>query len=204
MVVVANIFVSYRTDDSVHAVMAISDRLMRHFGSSSVFRDQDSIALGARYPDRIRGALRRSDVVLAVIGRHWLNAEAEGGRRRIDDDRDWVRWELRTAFRQRIPVIPVLLDDARLPERTELPGDLGELSVSAGWWVRHRTLESDIAALIGRLDVLFPGSARSAESGPSAGGTYQQHNVATNDSAVYANQGGTQVINVNDHKGSRS
>ena len=201
----ANIFVSYRTDDSVHAVMAISDRLMRHFGGSSVFRDQDSIALGARYPDRIRGALRRSDVVLAVIGIHWLNAEADGGGRRIDDDRDWVRWELRTAFRQRIPVIPVLLDDARLPERTELPGDLGELSVSTGWRVRHRTLESDITALIGQLDVRFPGGARpSAEAGPSAGGTNQQHNVATNDSAVYANQGGTQVINVNDHKGSRS
>lgn len=200
------LFVNYRRDDSVHAVMMIADRLARHFGRDAVYRDHDSIPLGTIYPDHIRKALRSSDAVLAVIGPRWLDFPKKGGSgRRIDDDDDWVRTELRTAFRRRIPVVPVLLDGGELPERDELPDDIALLSSSKYWHVRHRNMDYDITALIARLDAMFPGNALPDEARPETGqGTNYQHNVATDNGTIYASQNGTQIIGADVRKGRRS
>jgi hypothetical protein len=120
-----DIFVSYRTDDSAHAAIAISDQLARYLGRAHVFRDRDSL-----YPRRIRRALERSATVLAVIGGHWLDARDARGRRRIDSPGDWVRLELRMAFERAIPVVPVLVDQTPLPTRSQLPEDIQLLSLS--------------------------------------------------------------------------
>lgn len=148
------LFVSYRIDDSVYAAAAIADRLVQVFGTENVFRDRDSLALGAIYPQKIRRALERCDTVLAVVGPSWLDARDSSGRRRLDDPQDWVRTELRMAFERDIPVVPVLLDDTPLPDPRRLPGDITALTLSTYWQVRHQSFESDIRGLI---DGLIPG-----------------------------------------------
>ena len=199
---VTEVFVSYRADDSVHAAMAISDRLARHFGRGCVFRDQDSLSLGSLYPGHIRRAARRCDVMLAVIGPHWLDARDAWGGRRIDDPRDWVRWELRIAFQRGIPVVPILLDDTALPGRDQLPADISLLSVSNYWRIRHQSLDADVVGLITRLDGKPPEQVPRSDGAPHQG--YRQDNVATDGGTVYASQHGPQIINVGDRDGKRS
>ncbi|MET8652663.1 toll/interleukin-1 receptor domain-containing protein, partial [Nocardia aurea] len=145
------IFVSYRIADSVYAVREISNRLADRLGRTSVFRDQDSLALGSFYPRRIRQALEECDVMVVVIGPRWLDACDKLGRRRIDDEKDWVRLEIRTAFEHRKQVVPVLLDGTSLPAPEELPADIRGLAYVQVAEIRHQSFESDVARLIENL-----------------------------------------------------
>lgn len=189
------LFLSYRTDDSVHAATAISGQLARHFGRAKVFRDHDSLALGMVYPRLIRRAVQRCDKVLAVIGPHWLDARNARGGRRIDDPRDWVRVELRTAFGLGTPVIPVLLDQTPLPEQDRLPEDIRLLSLSNYWNVRHQSLEADVRGLIEKLDPGAPADARHAP--PSS--SYSQDNQVHGNGDLYANQGNQYIESSRPH-----
>jgi hypothetical protein len=177
-------FLSYRTDDSVHATMVISERLALHFGRSAVFRDQDSLAPGMIYPRKIREAVTRSAQLLAIIGPHWLSAGDGRGRRRIDDPRDWVRTELRLAFEHNVPVIPVLLDETPLPRQKQLPHDIRLLSLSNYWRIRHQTFASDVDGLVQRLH-----PALTAGTGPVLDGEFEPAG-----GIAYAGSGRSQTI----------
>lgn len=144
-------FISYRVQDSVHATALIAQRLATAFGWENVFRDRDSLPLGALYPQRIRRAVERSDAVLAVVGPSWLTASDGSGARKLDNPHDWVRCELRLASRLGIPIVPVLLDGASLPAVHELPADIAVLGVSTFWRVDHESFESDVRGLIDGL-----------------------------------------------------
>ena len=59
-----------------------------------------------------------------------LTAGSSGslGRRRLDEPNDYVRFEVRTALRRGVRVIPVLVEGARPPRQQELPPDLRRLA----------------------------------------------------------------------------
>jgi hypothetical protein len=187
---VPQLFLSYREDDSVHAVIALADRLAAHFGRDSVFRDRDSLTLGSLYPLRIRRALERSDVVLALIGPSWLDIRDDAGVRRLDRPKDWVRTELRMAFKRRIPVIPVLLDHTRLPTPDELPEPIRSLSSATFWRVSRESFDSDARGLIDGITR----TVGAIEPAPP-GGNVQYNNASGG--TIIANQGsGTQHIDL--------
>jgi hypothetical protein len=181
---VRRIFVSYRINDSVHATAAIAGLLAQHYGPGNVFRDRDSLALGSVYPRRIRRELERADVVLAVIGPLWLTIRNKNDERCLDDERDWVRTELRMAFEREIQVVPVLLDGTPLPERSLLPSDIALLSLSQYWQVRHRTFESDVRGLIANLE-----GGQPVPPAAGAGGQRVMTNTASGGGTVIAHQG---------------
>ncbi|MFX0578330.1 toll/interleukin-1 receptor domain-containing protein [Nocardia nepalensis] len=191
------IFLSYRIVDSVYAVREISKQMAHRLGRTRVFRDQDSLGLGAFYARRIRKAVAECDMMVAVIGPHWLDVRDELGRRRIDDERDWVRMEIRTAFARGIPVIPVLLDGTPVPPEEKLPADIRQLVHVNFWEISHQTLEADVDGLIDRLVPSVAGRSddRSRAADPSAG--YTQTNVATNGGVITANNNGNQTVEVN-------
>ena len=54
-------------------------------------------------------------VLLAVIGPQWVTATDRSGKRRIDDDSDFVRLKTALALARKIPVIPVLVHGATMP-----------------------------------------------------------------------------------------
>jgi len=156
---VALVFVSYRTEDAAHVAAALHERLVAAFGSEQVFRDVRSMGPGERYPSIIRSALRRADVVVAVIGPRWLAAR-ECGKRLVDRERDWVRWEITTAVELGIPIVPVLVDDTPLPDAAVLPGQMAELTRFQVARVRHTDQGPDLdrlaAALVQRVPALAP------------------------------------------------
>jgi hypothetical protein len=123
------IFISYRRDDSAGYSGRLFDHLAAHFGGRNVFMDIDTIEPGQDFRKVVHDAVGTCDVVLVIIGKHWLNVTDDQGRRRLDDPRDWVRVEIATALAdQRVRVIPVLVRDAHMPNPEELPEDLRELA----------------------------------------------------------------------------
>jgi hypothetical protein len=124
----AEIFLSYRRQDSASATGRLADRLEEHFGPARVFRDHDSIVVGDDFAAAIRRAIEASTVVLVIIGPDWLRATLPDGRRRLDDPDDWVRLEVEAAFDANLAVVPVLVEGARMPLEAELPATLGALA----------------------------------------------------------------------------
>jgi hypothetical protein len=122
------IFISYRREDAAGDAGRLYDRLTAHFGEHMVFRDIDNLEPGTDFVGRIEDAVGACQVLLALIGRDWLDAKGPDGRRRLDNPADWVRLEIAAALRQGIRVIPVLVQDVPMPGPEELPGPLAELA----------------------------------------------------------------------------
>lgn len=123
----SGIFISYRRDDSAYIAGRLRDDLAEHFGADLlVFRDIEAMPLGS-FPAEIEKAIDSCDAMLVVIGDRWLSAVAAGGTRRLDQPDDWVRREIAAALTRNKIVVPVLVENARLPAADELPDDLRNL-----------------------------------------------------------------------------
>jgi hypothetical protein len=142
------IFISYRRDDSAGHAGRVHDRLEREFGADLLFMDVDAIPLGVNFVKVLRDEVAKCDVLLALIGPNWLNVRDEQDNRRLDNPSDFLRIEIVTALQRDIPVIPILLDGAKMPKADQLPQDLKELSVRNGIDIRHASFRSDMDRLI--------------------------------------------------------
>ncbi len=130
-------FISYRHDDSRAITERIYDRLSNYFGKDSFFKDIDDLPPAANFKEKLEHSLTASSVLMAVIGKNWAKVVDAEGRRRLENSNDYVRFELETALRLDIPIIPVLVDNANMPEAKELPSTIQELTVRQGVVVRH-------------------------------------------------------------------
>jgi CHASE2 domain-containing sensor protein len=160
-----NIFVSYRRSDAGGFAFSLHERLLEEFGPERVFMDVDTIAPGTDFGPAIRENLDRSDLLLAVIGRDWLQAGASGSRR-IDDPGDWVRTEVATALARGIPVIPVLVGGASLPKAGELPEPLQELARRQSVDVRNASFRDDTERLVEAIERGLSGAPEPAPRRP--------------------------------------
>ncbi len=88
----------------------------------------DNINPGDDFVERLTQAVGSCDILLALIGRQWLEITDATGQRRIDDPADFVRLEIATALGRGVRVIPILVDGALMPRADALPGDLVALS----------------------------------------------------------------------------
>lgn len=146
------VFVSYRRDDSATIVGRICDRLASELGPGHVFKDVDSIPFGVDFMEYLDHEVEQCTVLFAVIGPQWL-ATGPGGDRRLDDPQDFVRIEIASALRRAIPVVPLLVDGARLPQTQELPEDLQPLARRNGIAIRHDPdFHNDMTRLLSRLE----------------------------------------------------
>ena len=144
----AKVFISYRRDDSAGYAGRVRDRLERELGPNLLFMDVDAIPLGTYFSKVLREEVAKCGVLLAVIGPNWLDARDEHGNRRLDNPNDFVRIEIAAALQRSIPVIPILLEGARIPKATELPEDLKELALRNGMEIRHASFQDDMDRLI--------------------------------------------------------
>jgi len=146
--VAAKVFISYRRDDSAGQAGRIQDRLEREFGRDLLFMDVDAIPLGMNFVKILHEEVAKCGVLLAVIGPNWLDVRDEDGNRRLDNPNDFVRLEIAAALQRDIPVIPILLDGAKVPKAAQLPKDLEELALRNGLDVRHASFHYDMDRLI--------------------------------------------------------
>jgi len=143
----SEIFVNYRRADSGSYGALLYVDLVRYFGVGRVFMDSMSIPAGSDFTVELLARVRRTQVVLAVIGPAWLTATNARGDRLIFDPDDWVRRELVTAFAAGVRVIPVLTDGAVLPTGAELPDDIAALARCQYRWLRAGDVVADLDRL---------------------------------------------------------
>ncbi|MBN2304323.1 MAG: SUMF1/EgtB/PvdO family nonheme iron enzyme [Anaerolineae bacterium] len=149
-----HIFISYRRTDSEVIAGRIYDRLSHRaaFGAEQVFKDVDDIPFGVDFRDHIDRAVATNDAILVIIGPQWLAVTDKQGHRRLDDPKDFVRIEVETALKRGNLVVPVLVNDARMPDAADLPPALEPLAYRNAAKVRndpdfHRDMDRLIADL---------------------------------------------------------
>ena len=122
-----SVFINYRRDDEPAFAMLLYTRLERSFPPDRLFMDVDSIAPGDDFVKILRDKIQRCDVLLAILGKEWLNARDGAGNRRLDDPLDFVRIEIEQALQLGKRVIPILVGEAVMPRPDQLPDSLKPL-----------------------------------------------------------------------------
>jgi TIR domain len=145
------IFISYRREDAEGQAGRLFNDLARYFGEDSVFMDVAGIEPGRDFRRVIDEHVASCGVLLAMIGKTWIDAMDESGRRRLEDPMDFVRLETASALKRDIPVVPVLVHGTRMPRAEQLPEDLAELAYRNGVELTHARWDSDVQVLIKAL-----------------------------------------------------
>jgi pterin-4a-carbinolamine dehydratase len=147
-------FVSYRRSDSSAASRWLATSIARTFGPQSVFTDTESIRMSDDWPDRIDQALAAATLLLPVIGPDWLRTADEDGRRRIDQEDDWVANEIRHALDSQVLVLPILISRTPMPKKTALPAALAALASKQAFELRDERWETDLGSLLDKMEEL--------------------------------------------------
>ncbi|MEM7405392.1 MAG: toll/interleukin-1 receptor domain-containing protein [Pseudomonadota bacterium] len=141
-------FLSYRRRDSGGISGRLYDRLIADPRIGEVFIDVDAIAAGEDFVKRMLDAVAASDTVLVLIGSGWTGGGTEN---RLTNPDDAVRLEVEAAFDANKRIIPVLVDDAPMPSRDDLPASLQRLVTLNAVALRHNTFDTDLLALFQAL-----------------------------------------------------
>lgn len=121
----AQIFISYRRDDTAGSARALYLVLRSWFGQDAVYYDRAGQQPGEKFRDRLGAAIAQARVVLAVIGKSWLD-ELNQRLPRQATEPDIVRAELEWALelQRQHPdtrwIVPVLMECDSMPARTGL------------------------------------------------------------------------------------
>ena len=143
---VADIFVSYRKQGADKEIaLHLAEDLRAALGEASVFLDDQAYALG-RFSDLLTDELHGCRAVAVVIGHVWME-------RRLDlwDPGDWVRREIETGLRRKSLMVPVLVDDAKFPQASDLPPLLAGLLDYQAVPIYRRHWKENVDALIAEL-----------------------------------------------------
>jgi hypothetical protein len=164
------IFIIYRRHDTAAYAGRLYDNLSQHFGFERIFMDIDTIPPGASFEEAIDQAVKSSGVMLALIGPRWTTATDLEGRRLLENPNDYIRLELEAAHRHGVPVVPIVVDDARLPSRDDVPIELHWLLELQALEINSAGFQSGVDRLIhlltnilGRSREFAPPRARSSE-----------------------------------------
>jgi TIR domain-containing protein len=147
----SRIFISYRRDDAASDAGRLADHLSRRFGKDRIFLDVDTIQPGADFVQVLHTSLEQTAAVLVVIGPRWLSGAAPGGARRLDTPGDFVRLEVEAALGRTVPVVPVLVQGARMPRVEDLPPSLAALVTRQAVTLDYDEFHDDAERLCDRL-----------------------------------------------------
>jgi hypothetical protein len=168
---VGSVFISYRREDTEGQARALFQDLVARLGRESVFMDVDSIGLGRDFRTVLQERLATCDVMMALIGRDWIDGKDKSGRRRLDNPGDFVRIEIAAALKRNIPVTPLLLHGAQMPTAEQLPEDLSDLPYRNGFELSHNRWDSDVQELFKRLGLVTrndtPSGAKTNSAAPT-------------------------------------
>lgn len=147
----SRIFICYRRDDSSGHAGRLHDRLSEVFNEDQVFMDIDTIEPGDDFVSTIEEAVGSCSILLAIIGKRWLGSVDDAGKRRLDNDEDFVRLEISSALNRNVRVIPVLVQGASMPSSRDLPESLAKLARLSALDVSDTRWKYDLERLVETL-----------------------------------------------------
>ncbi len=157
----AQIFISYRRDDTAGYARALNDALAQQFGAERVFIDVDDIDAGQAFDARLAEAMDQAQVLLVLIGPRWLAPHA-GGVPRLHRPDDVVRQEITTGLAGGLQVIPLLFDGAPMPAEAQLPAPLQPLARRQALVMDPRRFAADTQHLVAVLRTALAEPAHAA------------------------------------------
>jgi len=159
------IFISYRRAEAEFAAGALARDLREYFGEEHVFRDKEDIGGGEVWKQQIISTISSDAVMLVLIGIDWLEAKNEQGVRRLDDQEDPIRMEIAGGLARGAKVIPVLLEEAAMPDLADLPPDLRGLTQFNALRLRDGDWQYDLSKILKTLEKIGFVSVLRAEPG---------------------------------------
>ena len=178
------VFISYRRRETAGHAGRLYDRLAEHYGDERVFMDV-RMEPGVDFVEQIDEAVTECDALLSLIGAQWLDMRDAEGRRRLDDPHDFARLEVESALARDVKVIPVLLQEAKMPEPEDLPPSMAPLARRHAIELSDDRWDYDVGRLIGVLDrTIGAGTPRQAPRKPI--GTRLREAVAGHPARAFA------------------
>ena len=146
------IFISYRRAEAEYAAGALGRELRAHFGEHQVFRDKEDIGAGASWKKAVLGEIDRDSALLVLIGSQWTKAANAAGERRLDRADDPIVLEIADGIDDGASVIPVLLENAVMPNETELPQKLRAMAEFNALRLRDGDWVHDVERIVRALE----------------------------------------------------
>jgi hypothetical protein len=144
------VFINYRHEDMPFAATFLYRALQGPFGAENIFFDQGTLEPGMPFLAEIKSHLAApSGAFLALIGPKWLRIMIS--HQQLGDE-DYVAKEIELALRGGWTVIPVLLNEAGLPEQDKLPPAVRAILDHQAARLRQTSLDEDINMLSARLE----------------------------------------------------
>jgi hypothetical protein len=162
----SKIFINYRSSDTAPMAEFLYEKLVAHFGKELVFRDDAAIPPGIDFREFLWAQLALAEVMLVLVGRHWLEAGPDGKPKLFAPD-DFVRDEITEALRRNIRVVPILIGGQQRLAAADLPEEIKALAYRQYRHLRDRSSSRDIDALILDLEKMI----RFVRPEPSAAGS---------------------------------
>lgn len=162
----ADIFISYRHADTGMAAGRLRADLVEHFGARRVFMDLSGIAPSEDWTKTIDDAVAACKVAVVLIGPGFM-ARDECGNVRLSEQKDFMHeHELEPLLKGGKRILPVLIDDARLPAEGGLPDELKALLRFQAPSINNANWQEVSAAMVAKIeDALRPPRAQIAVGG---------------------------------------
>jgi hypothetical protein len=141
-------FISYRRKDGDALAENLKTRFETELPGWSFFLDFRSIEAGDDFKSSINNALDGADVVIALIGMDWVGQQPPMLQPRIFQNDDLVRHEIVRALDRKARIIPVLVNDAKMPIRNSLPNDVEPITRIHALELRISRFDDDLSKLL--------------------------------------------------------
>ena len=150
------IFINYRRKLNLMEARLLKKVLERHFGTGRVFLDESGLEGGKHWPHMLEAQVDAAAAMVSLIPKGWAAIADENGARRLDNQDDFVRFEIARAFTQEIPFLPARLDGADMPTVAELPPNLALLPFKQAMLLRNESFDADADRIAARLKGMIP------------------------------------------------
>jgi hypothetical protein len=145
------IFINYRRDANLREAQHLATLLAAKFGKSSVFLDLRGIGGAENWMEKLQEQVDACDLMIVLISKDWTQSTNAQGQRRMEDANDPLVYEIARALRNRMPVLPILIDGATMPEAAELPKSLWVLTLQHGMPLRNEFFGPDTAEIVAAI-----------------------------------------------------
>ena len=145
------VMIAYRPDEHEPLVDRMIDRLVAAFGRTNVMRDIDVDPASPDFRKDIEGRVRTYDVLMVLIGPTWLS--------RLKEPESAAPVALVEAAlkRDKLLVIPVLLEGAPMPAAADLPPALRPLARKNHSMLRTEDFDRDVSQVVDQANRVMTG-----------------------------------------------
>ncbi len=141
------IFINYRRGDDPGFARSLFDRLKGIFGEERLFMDVDTLGATNDFAAVLDREIRACSVLLVMIGKNWLGAADDKGRRLGRAD-DFVTGEIALALRLGKLVMPILVNGVPPLKEDDLPPILHPLVPCNAFPLANDRFEGDVHKIV--------------------------------------------------------